>query len=357
MAEAIDVAVVGATGAVGKEMIEILQERNFPVKNLYLFASLRSAGTEVTFRGKNLVIKELTEDSFAEYKPTLALFSAGASISQKYAPLAVDAGCLVVDNSSAFRMDPEVPLVVPEVNPHAIGSHRGIIANPNCSTIQMVVALKPIHDAARIKRIVVSTYQAVSGTGAAAMEELFQQAQMTLSFQKDDIVPRVYPHQIAFNCLPHIGDFLDSGYTQEEMKMVHETRKIMEEAEMRVTATTVRVPIFISHSESVNVECEKKISAIEAMTLLTKAPGVEVIDDVNSNSYPLPLDVSGRDEVFVGRIREDHSVENGLDLWIVADNLRKGAALNAIQIAEIVFGYSKTKIKSKAIFATLKKEV
>jgi aspartate-semialdehyde dehydrogenase len=357
MAEPIDVAVVGATGAVGKEMIEILQERNFPVKNLYLFASSRSAGTEVTVKGKDLVVNELMEDSFAKYKPALALFSAGASISRKYAPLAVDAGCLVVDNSSAFRMEPEVPLVVPEVNPHAIDSHQGIIANPNCSTIQMVVALKPIHDAARIKRIVVSTYQAVSGTGSDAMEELFQQAQMTLSFQKDDIVPRVYPHQIAFNCLPHIGDFLDSGYTQEEMKMVHETRKIMEEAEMKITATTVRVPIFIGHSESVNVECEKKISAIEAMTLLTETPGVEVIDDVNKNLYPIPLDVSGRDEVFVGRIREDNSVENGLDLWIVADNLRKGAALNAIQIAEIVFGYSKAKIKSKAIFATLKKEI
>ena len=309
MNKPIDVAVVGATGAVGKEMVEILRERKFPVGNLYLFASSRSAGTEITFRGKDIIVRELTENSFAECKPALALFSAGASVSRKYAPLAVEAGCLVVDNSSAFRMEPDVPLVVPEVNPQAIVSHQGIIANPNCSTIQMVVALKPIHDAARIKRIVVSTYQAVSGTGTKAMDELFQQTQMTVSFQKDDIVPQSYPYQIAFNCIPHIGEFLDSGYTQEELKMIEETRKIMDEPDMRITATTVRVPIFIGHSESVNVECEKKISAIEAMTLLSEAPGVEVVDDTNKNLYPLPLDISGRDEVLVGRIRKDDSVE------------------------------------------------
>ncbi len=353
MTKPIDVAVIGATGAVGKEMVDILQEREFPVGNLYLFSSSRSAGTDVTFRGKNIIVRELTEDSFRECKPALALFSAGSSVSRKYAPLAVSEGCLVVDNSQAFRMDAEVPLVVPEVNPEAIASHKGIIANPNCSTIQMVVALKPIHDAARIKRVVVSTYQAVSGTGTAAMDELFQQAQMTVSFQKEDIRPQVYPHQIAFNCLPHIGPFLDSGYTEEEMKMVCETQKIMDDADMMITATTVRVPVFIGHSESVNVECEKKITAIEAMTLLTEAPGVEVVDDVDSNLYPLALDVSGKDEVFVGRIRQDHSVDNGLDLWIVADNLRKGAALNAIQIAEIAFECPRTQLKTKSVLAAM----
>ena len=353
MTNPIDVAVVGATGAVGKEMIETLQKRGFPVNNLHLFASSRSAGTDVSFRGKNYVVHELDEDSFAEYRPTLALFSAGASVSRKYAPLAVEAGCLVVDNSSAFRMDPEVPLVVPEVNPQAITLHKGIIANPNCSTIQMVVPLKPIHDAARIKRIVVSTYQAVSGTGTKAMNELFDQVRMTVNFNKEEINPHIYPYQIAFNCLPHIGEFLDSGYTDEEMKMVNETCKIMDEPDMRVTATTVRVPVFIGHSESVNVECEKKISAIEAMTLLAQTPGVEVIDDVNKNLYPLPLNTSGKDEVFVGRIREDESVENGLNLWIVADNLRKGAALNAVQIAEIAFDCGRTGVKSKSVVATL----
>lgn len=353
MTESIDVAVVGATGAVGKEIIEILQERDFPVSNLYPFASSRSAGSEVSFRGKYIVVQELKEDSFAKCKPDLALFSAGASVSRKYAPLAVEAGSLVVDNSSAFRMEEDVPLVVPEVNPHRIADHKGIIANPNCSTIQMVVPLKPIHDAARIKRIVVSTYQAVSGTGSKAMEELFQQSSLTVAFDKEKIIPHAYPHQIAFNCLPHIGEFLDSGYTQEEMKMILETRKIMEEPDMKITATTVRVPVFISHSESVNVECEKKISAIQAMTLLTQAPGVEVLDDTNNNKYPLPLDVSGQDAVFVGRIREDKSVENGLDLWIVADNIRKGAALNAVQIAEIAFECGKAEVKTQSVLADL----
>jgi aspartate-semialdehyde dehydrogenase len=265
----------------------------------------------------------------------VALFSAGASISKEFGPVAVKAGAVVVDNSSAWRMDPNVPLVVPEVNVHALSGHQGLIANPNCSTIQLVVALKPLHDSARIKRIIVTTFQSVSGTGKDAMEELAEQARQLLSFGEAKV--DVYPYQIAFNCLPHIDDFLPNGYTKEEMKMVHETRKIMGEPSLAITATTVRVPVFICHAESVNIETEGKVSANEARALLAAAPGIQVYDDPSRNLYPLPIEVVGTDAVYVGRVREDESVSHGLNLWIVADNLRKGAALNAVQIAEELF--------------------
>ncbi|MEW6381882.1 MAG: aspartate-semialdehyde dehydrogenase [bacterium] len=331
------VAVAGATGAVGREMISVLEERCFPVKELVPLASSRSAGSQVTFNNREFVVRELKDDSFTGVD--VALFSAGGSVSLEFSPKAARAGAVVIDNSSAWRMDPNVPLVVPEVNPEAIFTHKGIIANPNCSTIQMVVALKPIHDRAKIKRIVVSTYQSVSGTGKKGMDELFHQAQMMLNFKKEDIKPKVYPHPIAFNCLPHIDVFQENGYTKEEMKMVFETKKIMGDPSIRVTATTVRVPVFIGHSEAVNIETEKKITAAECRELLRKAPGVIVVDDPAKNQYPLAMDAAGKDEVFVGRIREDESIENGLNLWVVADNLRKGAALNAVQIAEILVGH------------------
>jgi len=331
------VAVAGATGAVGREMISVLEERCFPVKELVPLASSRSAGSRITFNDQEIVVRELKDDSFQGVD--IALFSAGASVSREFSPKAARAGAVVIDNSSAFRMEPDVPLVVPEVNPEAIFTHKGIIANPNCSTIQMVVALKPIHDRAKIKRIVVSTYQSVSGTGKKGMDELFNQTQMMLSFKKEDIKPKVYPHQIAFNCLPHIDVFQENGYTKEEMKMVNETKKIMGDPSIRVTATTVRVPVFIGHSESVNIETERKVTVAECRELLRKAPGVVVIDDPANNLYPLALEAAGKDEVFVGRIREDESIECGLNMWIVADNLRKGAALNAVQIAEILVGH------------------
>lgn len=326
------VAVVGATGAVGNEMVAILEERNFPVGELKLFASERSEGKYIEFRGKNIRVNKLTDDSFNGIN--IALFSAGASRSLDFAPKAVKAGAVVIDNSSAFRMEPDVPLVVPEVNKHALKKHKGIIANPNCSTIQMVVALKPIHDAVRIKRIVVSTYQAVSGTGKKAMQELEQQTRDLFSLK--EITVSIYPHQIAFNCIPQIDVFLDNGYTKEEMKMVNETRKIMEDDTIRVTATTVRIPVFSAHSESVNIETYKKITADEVRKLLSKAPGVKVVDEPKNSVYPLAINSAGRDEVFVGRIREDESIDNGINMWIVSDNLRKGAALNAVQIAEIL---------------------
>ncbi len=329
-----NVAVVGATGAVGTEMIRVLEEREFPVAELRPLASARSAGTEVRFRGEAVRVAELTEGSFEGID--IALFSAGGSVSARFAPAAAAAGAVVVDNTSHFRMDPDVPLVVPEVNPHAIAGYtkRGIIANPNCSTIQMVVALKPLHDRARIRRIVVSTYQAVSGTGKRAIEELERQSRELLNFREP--TREVYPHQIAFNCLPHIDVFLENDYTKEEMKMVNETKKIFEDDTVRVTATTVRVPVFYGHSEAVNVEFEQKITADEARALLEAAPGVVVVDDPKANRYPLAIDAAGKDPVFVGRIREDESIENGLNLWVVADNIRKGAALNAVQIAEIL---------------------
>ncbi|WP_028844891.1 aspartate-semialdehyde dehydrogenase [Thermodesulfovibrio thiophilus] len=328
--ERYNVAVVGATGAVGNEMISVLEEREFPVENLRLFASERSEGTKLSFNGYEIPVETLKEDSFVDID--IAMFSAGAERSKVWAPIAAKSGCVVIDNSSQWRMNAEVPLVVPEVNAHDLKWHKGIIANPNCSTIQMVVVLKPIHDVAKIKRVVVTTFQAVSGTGKKAMDELLQQTVDLLNFK--DITIQVYPHQIAFNVLPHIDKFLENGYTKEEMKMVNETQKIMGDSSIRVTATTVRVPVFRGHSESVNVETEKKITAHETRELLSKAPGVVVMDNPEKNEYPLPIYASGRDEVFVGRIRDDESIENGINLWVVSDNLRKGAALNAVQIAE-----------------------
>ena len=329
-----NVAVAGATGAVGKEIVSILEQRNFPVNQLKLLASTRGAGTKMEFKGKPYTVEVMEENSFAGID--IGLFSPGGSVSQKFAPIAGKAGCVVIDNTSAFRMDPDVPLVVPEVNAHAIAQYhkKNIIANPNCSTIQMVVALKPIHDVARIKRIVVSTYQSVSGTGRKAIQEL--ESQVLAIYNNKEIERSVYPHQIAFNCLPHIDVFLDNGYTKEEMKMLNETRKIMEDNSIRVTATTVRVPVFYSHSESVNIETEKKITADEVRQILSKAPGVVVVDDPKKSEYPLAIDAAGKDETFVGRIREDESIPNGINLWIVSDNIRKGAALNAVQIAEIL---------------------
>jgi aspartate-semialdehyde dehydrogenase len=324
------VAVVGATGAVGNEMVATLDERNFPVGRLRLFASERSEGKTLQFEGSEIPVETLKEDSFKGID--IALFSAGAERSKIWAPIAARSGCVVVDNSSQWRMDPKVPLVVPEVNSHDLKWHKGIIANPNCSTIQMVVVLKPIHDVARIRRVVVTTFQSVSGTGKKAMDELLQQTTDLLNFR--EVKCNVYPHQIAFNCLPHIDKFLENGYTKEEMKMVDETKKIMGDDSIRVTATTVRVPVFRGHSESINIETEKKLSANEAREVLSAAPGIVVFDAPEKNVYPLAIQVAGKDETYVGRIREDESIHNGLNLWIVADNLRKGAALNAVQIAE-----------------------
>ncbi len=326
------VAVVGATGAVGNLMIKVLEERAFPVGSLKLLASARSVGKTLPFRGVQLPVEELVEDSFKDVQ--LALFSAGGSTSRKFAPVAARAGTVVIDNSNAWRMDAKVPLVVPEVNPEAALIHSGIIANPNCSTIQMVVALKPIYDAAGIRRIVVTTFQAVSGTGKRAIEEL--QNQVCDLMNGRQAVSQIYPRQIAFNCFPQIGPFLDNGFSEEEMKMVHETRKIFGDPRIRVCATTVRIPVIYGHSESVNIETEKPISAEEARRLLQAAPGVRVIDDLSKGGYPVPLDAAGQDETLVGRIRIDPSVENGLAMWVVADNIRKGAATNAVQIAEIL---------------------
>jgi len=330
----VNVAVAGATGAVGNQMIRCLEERNFPVGSIKLLASKRSVGRELRFRGDLFPVEELTDESFADVD--VALFSAGGDTSLKFAPLAAEAGCVVVDNSSAWRMDPEVPLVVPEVNPHAIAGYKakGIIANPNCSTIQMVVALNPIHRAFGIKRIVVSTYQAVSGTGKKAVDELFDQTRAMINFLGYE--KKIYPHRIAFNCLPHIDRFQDNGYTKEEMKMVNETRKILEDDRIGVTATTVRVPVFFGHSEAVNVETREKITVDAVRKILEKSPGVEVVDEPAKNRYPLATDAAGQDLTLVGRIRQDESIPNGINLWIVADNIRKGAATNAVQIAEIL---------------------
>ncbi len=329
-----NVAVAGATGAVGGAMLETLARRRFPVNELRLLASARSVGKKLSFQGKEIAVQEMSKDSFAGID--IALFSAGAARSLEFAPAAAGAGAVVVDNSSAFRMDPEIPLVVPEVNPHAIARYpkRGIIANPNCSTIQMLVALKPIHDAVGIKRIVVSTYQAVSGTGAKAIAELERQVRAWAA--GEPIESKVYPHQIAFNCLPQIDSFLDNGYTKEEMKMVNETVKMFEDPEVKVTATTVRVPVFYGHSEAVNIETRKKITAAQVKALLAKAPGVKLVDDPAHSVYPLAIDCAGRFETLVGRIREDETIANGINLWVVADNILKGAALNAVQIAEVL---------------------
>jgi aspartate-semialdehyde dehydrogenase len=326
------VAVVGATGAVGNLMIQVLEERAFPVSELTLLASARSLGKRLPFKGTELPAQELREDSFKGIQ--VALFSAGGSVSRNFAPLAAQAGCVVIDNSSAFRMDAGVPLIVPEVNPEAVSPHPNIIANPNCSTIQMVVALKPIYDAVGIKRIVVTTFQAVSGTGKRAIEEL--RLQVSDLMQGKEVQKEVYPYQIAFNCFPHIGAFLENGYTEEEMKMVSETRKIFNDPEIAVCATTVRVPVYFGHSESINIETRAPISVDRVRTLLEKAPGVSVVDDPAQKLYPMPLAAAGRDETLVGRIRQDPSAENGLALWVVADNIRKGAATNAVQIAELL---------------------
>ena len=330
MSKELAVGVVGATGAVGREMLKVLEQRNFPLTKIKALASSRSAGKKLEFKGKEIVVEELTPSSFDDLD--LALFSAGGSVSKEFAPIAAEKGCVVVDNSSAWRMDPEVPLVVPEVNPDDLEKHKNIIANPNCSTIQMVVPLKPIHDVAKIKRIVVSTYQAVSGTGQKAIDEMEKQVRALFNMQ--EVECKVYPYQIAFNCLPHIDVFLDNDYTKEEMKMVNETKKIMGDDSIKVTATTVRVPVFYGHSESVNIETEKKITAKEVRALLSQAPGVKVLDNPKEKIYPMPIFAAGEDDVFVGRIRDDDTIENGINIWIVADNIRKGAALNAVQIAE-----------------------
>ena len=327
-----NVAIAGATGVVGREFIKILEERNFPVGEIKLLASERSAGSRIDFKGNGELVTDLNDESFKGVD--IGLFSPGASISAKYAPRAAKAGCIVIDNTSQFRMDPDVPLVVPEVNPKDIGLYKkkNTIANPNCSTIQMVVALKPIHDKYRIKRIVVSTYQSVSGAGKEAMEELSLQVRDLFNMKEPEV--NVFPHRIAFNCIPQIDSFLDNGYTKEEMKMVNETKKIFGDDSVKITATTVRVPVFVAHSEAVNIETEKPIDPEDVKKLLSKAPGVVVIDEPGEGAYPMPADIAGQDEVFVGRIRRDDTVPNGLNMWIVSDNLRKGAALNAVQIAE-----------------------
>ncbi len=335
MSAKFDVAVVGATGAVGETMLEILAERNFPVNNVYPLASARSAGKKVPFGDTYLTVQDL--DSFDFSKAQIGLFSAGASISEKYAPIAGAAGCVVIDNTSQYRYDDEIPLVVPEVNPQAIADykHHNIIANPNCSTIQMLVALKPLHDAAGIERINVCTYQAVSGTGKEAISELAGQTAELLNGREANA--KVYPKQIAFNVLPQIDVFMDNGYTKEEMKMVWETRKIMGDDSIQVNPTAVRVPVFYGHSEALHIETREKLSAEKATALLRAMPGVEVLDERKDGGYPTAVSEGAtHDPVYVGRIREDISHPRGLDLWVVADNVRKGAALNSIQIAEIL---------------------
>ena len=329
----INVAVVGATGAVGEIMLEILAERDFPVNELYPLASERSAGTTVMYKNKPVTVGNLAEFDFS--KAQIGLFSAGGSISAEYAPKAGDAGCIVIDNTSNFRYEDDIPLVVPEVNSHKIAEYgnRNIIANPNCSTIQMVVALKPIYDAVGIKRISVSTYQAVSGTGKAGIEELAKQTAELLNGRQ--VETDVYPKQKAFNALPHIDDFQENGYTKEEMKMNWETRKIFNDNSIQVSATCVRIPVFYGHSESVQIETHKPISEHEVKDLLSEAEGVTVIDERQDGGYPTAVSESaGQDSVFVGRIRQDISFPNGVNLWVVADNVRKGAALNSVQIAE-----------------------
>lgn len=328
------VAVVGATGLVGREMISILEERSFPVSRLVPIASERSVDELVTFKGLDYALAVLKPEIFDGVD--IALFSAGGDVSREFAPIAASRGAVVIDNTSAFRMETDIPLVVPEVNPDDVTQYKnkGIIANPNCSTIQMVLVLKPIHDAVGIKRVVVSTYQSVSGAGKQAIDELSDQVRAL--FGQGEVEKKIFPHQIAFNCIPHIDVFEDDGYTKEEKKMVNETIKILHAPKMKVTATTVRVPVFCSHSESVNIETEKPISPADVRKILSKAPGVKIVDNLDKAAYPLAIDAIGTDDVFVGRIRQDFSVENGINCWIVADNLRKGAALNSIQIAELL---------------------
>ncbi len=334
MSKQFDVCVLGATGAVGEAMLSILEERQFPVRNLYPLASSRSAGSTVRFNDEDLDVIDVEDFDFS--RAQIGLFSAGGSVSEKYAPKAAAAGCVVIDNTSHFRYDRDIPLVVPEVNPHAIAQYknRGIIANPNCSTIQMVVVLKPIKDAVGITRINVATYQAVSGTGKEAIEELASQTRAL--FNQQDVNVEVYAKRIAFNVLPQIDVFMENGYTREEMKMVWETRKIMEDDSIMVNPTAVRVPVFYGHSEAVHIETRRKITAVEARALLEKAPGVIVMDKREPGGYPTPIEAAGNDASYVGRIREDISCPLGLNLWIVSDNVRKGAALNSVQIAEIL---------------------
>lgn len=320
-----DIAVVGATGLVGRTMVQVLSERSFPVNRLVLLASERSNGKEMDFNGTAVPVQTLAPDKFRHCE--FVLFSAGATVSREFAPHAVRAGAVVIDNSSAFRMDDQVPLVVPEVNRRQIFKHKGIIANPNCSTIQLVVALKPLHDRFRVKRIVVSTYQSVTGAGQKGVDQMLEE------LAGREPAQRKFPHRIAHNALPHIDVFFDDGYSKEELKMMNETSKIMGE-KIRLTATCVRVPVLGGHSESVNIEFEKKCSLDEVRETLRKAPGVAVMDEPKGNVYPMPVNVQGRDEVFVGRIRRDETVASGVNLWIAADNVRKGAATNAVQIAE-----------------------
>jgi aspartate-semialdehyde dehydrogenase len=321
-----NIAIVGATGLVGSTFLKVLEERDFPFNECYMMASAKSAGTTIPFKGKDYVVEELNESSF-DKDIDIALFSAGGATSLKFAPIAAAKGTVVIDNSSAWRMDKDVPLVVPEVNPQDLKKHQGIIANPNCSTIQAVVALKPLHDQYGIKRIVYSTYQAVSGSGLKGIKDLE-------NGQKGENTPLAYPHPIYNNCLPHIDVFTENGYTKEEMKMIHETHKIMGDYTMAITATTVRVPVYDCHSESINVELHKEFELEEVMALYQRAEGLVLEDDPSTNTYPLARNAAGTDMVYVGRIRRDFSIENGLNLWVVADNIRKGAATNAVQIAE-----------------------
>ncbi|MBQ3114960.1 MAG: aspartate-semialdehyde dehydrogenase [Clostridia bacterium] len=320
-----NVAVVGATGMVGRTFLKVLEEKNLPVENYYLFSSARSAGSKIKFMNKEYIVEELTENSF-DRGIDIALFSAGGSTSEKFAPIAASKGCIVIDNSSAWRMDPKVPLVVPEVNPEDIEWSNGIIANPNCSTIQAMVALAPLHRKYGIKRIIYSTYQAVSGAGLAGYQDLENGIKGE--------APKKFPYPIAGNCIPHIDVFCDNGYTKEEMKMVNETRKILGDDEIKITATTVRVPVFNGHSESINVELKKPFDLEEVFELFRNSEGIVVQDDVKNNIYPMAITAAGTDDTYVGRIRRDESVDNGLNLWVVADNIRKGAASNAVQIAE-----------------------
>jgi aspartate-semialdehyde dehydrogenase len=329
-----NVAVAGATGVVGREMLKILEERKFPVAAIKLLASEKSAGEKIEFRRKDVTVEVLEKETFEGVD--IGLFSPGAGVSAVYAPKAAKSGCVVIDNTSRFRMDPDVPLVVPEVNREAIADYKkkNIIANPNCSTIQMVVALKPIHDRFRIKRVVVSTYQSVSGAGKEAIEELSEQVRAIFNMKEPH--KEVFPHRIAFNCIPQIDVFTPDGYTKEELKMTNETKKIMGDASIKVTATAVRVPVFVGHSESVNIETEKPVTVTEVREILSRSAGVAVLDEPEKGVYPMQIACVGRDDVFVGRLRKDDTVANGLNMWIVCDNVRKGAALNAVQIAEIL---------------------
>lgn len=332
--EGYNVAIAGATGAVGQEMMEILLEREFPIRELRPLASERSAGKKIKYGGESIEVQKLDENSFKDID--IALFSAGGGRSREFATVAAKAGAVVVDNSSAFRMDPDVPLVIPEINPEALSGYKtkGIVANPNCTTAVTLMALKPLHDIGKIKRVIASSYQAVSGAGAQAIEELREQ---TIAWANNEkIEASVFPHQIAFNILPHIDSFMENGYTKEEMKLHNESRKILGDDEIALTATTVRVPVFRAHSVAVNIETEKKISITEAKKALNSFPGVSVLDEPQSLKYPMPIDVSGKDDCIVGRIREDFTVPSGLSFWVVGDQLRKGAALNAVQIAELL---------------------